>query len=322
MKRFIATITLMAAVLCGAVYNAPNIAPTSTSRSSTPTSTHAPLTSFHPTKLATPTTTATTQSSTTFPVKVPVDKLALAIASLFHDTAVIHVQLELAGSAGNETGLRQVAAAIKKTEAEAVKVGVMIKEAKLLLLPSVPDDLPFSHRLELGLFELKTKGAGRFLAEMGELALGMLGGLLARWPQLELSEALVTAERVLNGRFVQVAQGVVAVDRALRGEPAHLKVANASVRAVVDGGLQRLATAVEGLRLEASRVLAEEEGRLRLEGREVNLWQRFEFEMMVDQFSFTVSYTKNFKALFDRVNGGGGGGGGGKVEQRAKKSNI
>ncbi len=224
-------------------------------------------------------------------------------ALLLNATAALHDQLELAGSVGDEAALRQLTAAIKRTETAAVRLSVQIKQE--LLANHLNADLLFSRRLALGLLELQAKEAGRVLAEMGELALGILGGL-ARWPAFELSERLGSANTVINSRLTVAVVAMAEVDIALAGQLSDLKVVNASARAKVDGSLQRMATTVEDLRLEANKDLAEEVARLRVEGKAVNLWQRFQFELMIDGFTYMVAYTRNFKELFDRVNGGGG----------------
>ncbi|KAH9408949.1 hypothetical protein TYRP_011222 [Tyrophagus putrescentiae] len=303
MKHFITITTLMAAVLFGAVHSA-SIAPTTSSSSPTLTTTHVPSTTFHP-----KTTVTSTTESPRWTTKAPIrdeklSELSGAVnALLLNATAALHDQLELAGSVGDEAALRQLTAAIKRTETAAVRLSVQIKQE--LLANHLNADLLFSRRLALGLLELQAKEAGRVLAEMGELALGILGGL-ARWPAFELSERLGSANTVINSRLTVAVVAMAEVDIALAGQLSDLKVVNASARAKVDGSLQRMATTVEDLRLEANKDLAEEVARLRVEGKAVNLWQRFQFELMIDGFTYMVAYTRNFKELFDRVNGGGG----------------
>ncbi len=202
---------------------------------------------------------------------------------------------------GDEAGLHGLTVAIKKKQTEALLLGVQIKQE--LLANTLNPDLLFSRRLSLELLEQGAVAAGRVLTEMAEIALGLLGGL-AKWPAYELSESLGSAMNVMNARMVPAILAMAETDIALRGQLRDLKVVDAKTRAKVDASLATLASTADTLRVEANKELAEEEARLRLEGKAVNLWQRFQFEGVIDGLTYIVTYTKHFKELFDRVNGG------------------
>lgn len=200
---------------------------------------------------------------------------------------------------GDEEALKNLTAAIKRAEKEALLVGVQIKQE--LLANTVNPSIVFSRRLDLEMLKLEAQGMGQFLAELGEHVLGIVGGV-SKFPDYELSETIGSSMTVLNTKFATVVLHMVEVDIALKGQLLDLKVVDAKTKAKVDEHLKAVLEVVDGLREEGNKVFAEELARLRVEGKTLNVWQQFQFEMLIDSFTYMATYTKHFKELFDRVN--------------------
>lgn len=226
-------------------------------------------------------------------------KLSTAVIRVYNSTVSIHNDYELQGPVGDETALHQLVTAIKKAEKEALLVGVQIRQE--LLANNVNTYIIFSRRLDLEMLKLQAQGIGKFLARLGEHVLGILGGV-SKFPEYELSETIGSLITVFNTKFPSAVEQMVEVDIALRGQLMDLKVVDAKTKAKVDEHLNSLVSIVDGLRNEGKQELAEELTRLRLEGKELNAFQRFEIEELIDAFTYMSTYTKHFKELFDRVN--------------------
>lgn len=218
---------------------------------------------------------------------------------LYNTTEVIHSEYELQGQVGDQDALKNLTATIKKTEKEVLLVGVQIKRE--LLANRINPAILFSRRLDLELLKLQAQGIGTVLSELGEHVSAIFNGI-SKFPEYELSETIGSGISVLNTKFFDGVLNMAEVDIALRGQFDDLKVVNAKIKVKVDEHLNALVTLIDSLEEEGNRELSEELSRLRVEGKVLNIWQRFQMENLIDGFTYISTYAKHFKELFDRVN--------------------
>jgi len=130
-------------------------------------------------------------------------------------------------------------------------------------------------------------------------------GDVAPFPRYEVSESLAITFQLYANKFTQVQVDMLEIDTLIaedmKKNTTGGKVSLAT-KQKVDKDLQEIEQVVAKAKQEMAAEFYQVVEKLRQEGKELQLKQRFDFELLIDELNFVVEYTKKFEELFNRIN--------------------
>lgn len=275
-----------------------------------PTTKHVDHTATHPasTHPTTPPTThpvthpvTHTQAPTTkkpFVLDPKLVNLTRLVSNINMEVVQVDKAFELNAAMGNTFELTKLLDIIKQIkfqiESDMVEVRLEISSNTGLLQT-------YGRRLRLESLRLDLESYDRFLSAVGQTIMGSFGQL-NKFPTYVTSENLGISLQLLRGKFTGMLADVQEVDNLIsESQNKGVKIDQAT-KQKIDRDLEEIVRICTASKDEISKDFYKELERIRLEEKELNLLQKYEFEFLIDALHFTIDYTHHFEELFNRIN--------------------
>lgn len=159
----------------------------------------------------------------------------------------------------------------------------------------------YGRRLKLESLRLELESFDRFLSAIGQTIMGSFGQV-NKFPTYVTSENLGISLQLMRGKFNNVVRDVLDVDNLIGESQKKGTKIDQPTKQKIDHDLEEIVRLLTAAKDEISKDFYDELERIRLEEKELNLLQKYEFEFFIDALHFTIDYTRHFEELFNRIN--------------------
>ena len=161
----------------------------------------------------------------------------------------------------------------------------------------------YGRRLFLEFLRLQVETYDRFLSAVSATILSSFNDN-NRFPSYVISETLAIAADLMGTKLGKIAEDIMEIDRTIEefheNNPTKAKIDEPVKQKIVRDLEEIFQLAIQGHNEISSDYYGEVE-RIREEGKELNIWQKYEYEFFIDTLNFLKDYTRHFEDLFNRI---------------------